>query len=282
MTHNSGYMVRRDTERGHAYAQSVFDDLGIFDIQGLLKEGGKYQCGVEAYQVDDVAQINFSCLDTRVEKARFDFCTQLGVPYYVIIALAKTHQYQVYSTEKLPNSCLNYVCIQQMGQSDFLDWWRGKQSFEQKKPMYNAHARLSNSMIDADLFGHSLAWGVNIDGFSFDAISGKINAIYEKRICSYKPPYTVASYDPNRFFHGTATRSGDYPAWSLLAELAARLEVPLILLTFDTNKLPIVGAAKVKSISVQSGIMYHDSLRPCNNLFQDNIAALKEYLHLQL
>ena len=36
-------MVRRDTERHHAYSSEIFSKLKIFDIQGLLKEEDEFK-----------------------------------------------------------------------------------------------------------------------------------------------------------------------------------------------------------------------------------------------
>ena len=36
-------MVRRDTERHHAYLSEIFSKLEIFDIQGLLKEEDEFK-----------------------------------------------------------------------------------------------------------------------------------------------------------------------------------------------------------------------------------------------
>ena len=50
-------MVRRDTERHHAYSSEIFSKLKIFDIQGLLKEEDEFKCGIEAYQVKEFSLI---------------------------------------------------------------------------------------------------------------------------------------------------------------------------------------------------------------------------------
>jgi hypothetical protein len=67
-------MIRRNSERDHKYSEEVFKELKIFDIQGLLKEGDIYNCGVEAYQVKDFNLINFSELNQDEEIARLLFC----------------------------------------------------------------------------------------------------------------------------------------------------------------------------------------------------------------
>lgn len=87
-------MQRRDTERNHPYATEVFSYLDIFDIQGLLIEKDIYKCGVEAYQVSDFNSIRFDLLNQEDEKARFIFCSHLGVPYYIILTFEASGTYR--------------------------------------------------------------------------------------------------------------------------------------------------------------------------------------------
>ena len=192
-------MKRRDSERVHAYANEAFSYLNIFDIQGVLKEQDTYKCGVEAYQVTDFSLTNFDLLNQKEEIAKYHFCAQLGVPYYIIITSEANGRYQIYNSH-LTNGLISFSILGDYSKYEFLHWWREKQSFNQQKPMYNASERIAKSIIDNDLFENSLAWGVNIDGFSIDDDTHKVLAIFEKRICTFKPPYTVDNYDPNRFF----------------------------------------------------------------------------------
>ena len=270
-------MKRRDTERNHTYATEVFSSIKIFDIQGLLKEEDVYKCGVEAYQVADFNSIRFDLLNQVEEKARFIFCSQLGVPYYIIITSEASGTYQIYNTV-LTNGIINYALQFNFTKTDFINWWRSQQSFNQKKAMYNAGSRIAQSIIDKDLFTNSLAWGVNIDGFTYDTLTNKVMSIYEKRICSYKPPYSVDNYDPNRFFHGTVNRSGDFPSWNILFELSRKMNVSLLLFTFDTSSIKKVGASKIIGISKQNGITYKDNIKPFDNIFHNNLYNLEKWI----
>ena len=67
-------MIRRDTERYHMYADEVFSALNIYDIQGVLKEGDSYKCGIESYQVKSFDDININLLNSQTEYARWLFC----------------------------------------------------------------------------------------------------------------------------------------------------------------------------------------------------------------
>jgi hypothetical protein len=271
-------MKRRDTERNHPYATAVFSYLNIFDIQGLLQENDVYKCGVEAYQVADFNSIRFDWLNQEEEKARFVFCTQLGIPYYIILTSEASGSYQLYITV-LANGSIKYELKHNFSKGEFINWWRSQQSFNQKKAMYNASGRIDKSIIDIDLFSNSLAWGVNIDGFTYDTQTNRVVSIYEKRICTYKPPYTVDNYDPNRFFHGTANRSGDFPSWNILFELTKKMNVSLLLFTFDTSSNKKLGASKIIGISQQSGLSYKQNIKPNFNLFIDNLPNISKWVN---
>ena len=270
-------MVRRDTEWHHAYSSEIFSKLKKFDIQGLLKEEDEFKCGIEAYQVLDFSLITISSLNNHEELARFKFCKQLGIPYYIIITSEQSRRYRIYSTRER-YGCIKFEIDSEYSENEFLDWWRDKQSFTQRKAMYNAAARINTSLIDKLLFSNSLAWGVNIDGFSLDNKTGKVNTIYEKRVCSYKPPYTINTYDPNRFFHGTKNRSGDFPSWDILFKLSQELNVSLTLFTFDTSDGKNVGASKITNVDQQVGLTYLNNVKPFNNIFENDISGLTEWL----
>jgi hypothetical protein len=174
-------MIRRDSERNHAYANDVFSALNIFDIQGILKEDDVYKCGVENYQVKNFDQVDFSILEKETEMARYFFCKQLGIPYYIIISSVNEKRFKIY-TSCIAGGIIVFNEQTNLNIGEFVQWWREKQSFTQIKSMYNAAARIANSLIDQVLFGNQLAWDVNVDGFSFKNEDYIVNAIYEKRI----------------------------------------------------------------------------------------------------
>ena len=266
-------MTRRDSERIHLYAQTVFKALHIYDIQGILKEGDVYKCGVENYQVQGFDQVDFGVLNNEMELARYYFCSQLEIPYCIIISSVNESRFKIY-TSSIAGGIVVFSEQKNLSVEEFVEWWRDKQSLTQTKPMYNAAARIADSLIDSILFENKLAWGVNVDGFSFTDGTYVVNAVYEKRIGTYKPPYTVLNYDPNHFFFGTANRSGDYPSWKILDDLAAKLNCSLVLFTFDTSGNPQTGATKIASVSQQKGLTYLNNIRPFTNIFNNDLRGL--------
>jgi hypothetical protein len=270
-------MIRRDSELNHAYANVVFGALNIFDIQGVLKEADVYKCGVENYQVQNFGLIDFGVLDNKIELARYYFCKQLQVPYYIIVSSVNENRFKIYITD-IEDNVVIFSEQNNLSIDEFLHWWRDKQSFTQTKPMYSAAAeRIKGSLIDKVLFDNKLAWGVNVDGFSFQEEDYTVNAIYEKRIATYKPPYTIATYDPNSFFFGTSTKSGDYSSWKILHDLTRKLNCSLTLFTFDTSQNYQVGATKITDVSQQIGLTYFNNVRPFENIFTDNLNGLQTW-----
>ena len=270
-------MKRRDSERNHAYASEVISSLSIYDIQGLLKEGEVFKCGIEAYQVADFSMITFDGFNQEAEQAKFTFCSQLGIPYFIIVTSEATKSYQIYISRWRDGNVVFDICYR-FHTIEFISWWRSQQSFEQKKAMYNAGDRLSGSIIDRDLFSHALAWGVNIDGFSLGTNTGSVRVIFEKRICTYSADFNISNYDPDKYFHGTVHRMGDYPSWKLLFELSKKLNASLILFTFDTGNNKCVGATRVLNINEQNGITYKGNVKPYENLYDDDVPGLKTWL----
>jgi hypothetical protein len=270
-------MIRRDTEKKHNYADDVFSLLSIFDIQGLLKEGNDYKCGIESYHVSSFDMVNFSGLDQKVEYARFRFCTNLGIPYFLVITSEREKYFKIFRAYAVDFQII-FQPFKSFTSHEFVNWWRSNQSFTQKKKMYNAASRISKSILDTLLFENNLSWGVNIDGFILDETK-KTVAIVEKRICTYKPPYTIENYDPNRFFHGTRFRSGDFPSWSILFSLSRKLNAALLLFTFDTSSRKKIGAACIDGVSEFSGIVYRNGIGPTSNIFTDDVFSLDNWVN---
>lgn len=248
-------MIRRNTERVHPIADQLFIDLGIYDLQGLLREQDKNICGVECYQLGG-SEI-FSLPITETEIQRYYFCKALGIPYYIITSSPTHKTFQIYC---LDESVANLIHLSTFNEAEFLQWWARQQSFNQKKAMYEAANRILSSYIDKLLFSNNLAWGVNIDGFKLSP-QRKIEYILEKRVTSR---YNVRTYDPNKFFHGTQQKSGDYLSWRILKHLADSLNVPLILATFDTNSSSI-GITRILDVSAQHGLTYSNQIAVYNN-----------------
>lgn len=266
-------MKRRDTETRHEYADLLFRQLGIYDLQGMLHEGGSFSCGLECYQVNMLAEADISSLNPAMELARYGLCRALGVPYHIVICSTGESIFRVFLAELVNGRVLN------AGQTDmspdtFVRWWRERQSFTQRKPMYEASARIQDSYVDRLLFTNSLAWGVNVDGFLFDFAGMRVRGIIEKRITS---KYTVSTYDPNRFFHGSSTKSGDYPSWVLVKALADALGVPLFLMTFDRQGYLECGLARITDINT-GGISYENSRTPAMNIFRNDPEGVRNWI----
>lgn len=248
-------MLRRNTETVHTIADNLFLELGITDLQGLLKEGDAIACGIECYQLDQGKSFNLAVNKEEID--RYNFCHALGAPYYVVASSPSSKQFQIFGINDQGNE---FIHLETLDETSFLAWWKQKQSFTQKKGMYEAQARIEDSYIDKLLFSNDLAWGVNIDGFKLDS-TGNLLYIIEKRITGRD----VTQYDPNRFFHGTRNKSGDYPSWKILKDLADRLKVPLLLATFDKTS-PTVGLTRIMEVSARDGLSYSNKI----NLFSNN------------
>lgn len=268
-------MLRRDSEGQHSFANTIFKQFSIFDLQGLLREQGTYTCGVEAYEVSDFEKINFQLLRKGSEKAKYQLCKSLKIPYCIIIISKKTKCYRIYEANN--SVTMDYTVVHEFRTNGFIEWWREKQNFQQIKPMHEARSRIANSQIDIDLFANQLAWGVNLDGFTLDLESQKVSAIFEKRICAYKPPnYTVENYDPNKFFH---YRGGDYASWNILFELSKKLRVPLCLFTFDKSSKEIFGATIIENVCPKKGLTYRKNIKPFENLFSNKNSEFNSFLN---
>lgn len=257
-------MIRRNTETAHQIADSLFSQLNITDLQGLLRENDQITCGVECYQLEQneifLLQPNQSDTD------RYYFCKAFNVPYYIISSSPSKQEFQIFQfTEHL-----NLVLTATLSEQNFLNWWRSKQSFTQQKPMYEAGVRIEHSYIDQILFLNKLAWGVNIDGFKLNEEQFP-EYIIEKRITSYD----VKKYDPQRFFHGTPQKSGDYSSWNILKKLSEQLNIPLLLATFDKTQR-LAGITRILDVSLTQGLYYSNPIQHHANsqLVRQDIARL--------
>jgi len=267
-------MIRRDSEQGdHKYSKEIFKELKIFDIQGLLKEGDVYNCGVEAYQVKDFDLINFSKLNQDLEEQRLLFCKQLEIPYYIIITSENTKTYQFYKTS-YSDGKITFKLDKERTKEEAMQWWKKNQSFDQKKPMYEAAPRIRNSMIDLDLEKSNLAWGVNIDGFILGRQIKKNRAIIENRYTTFP----LKEYDPNKWFKH---KGGDYKSWNILFNLSKKLKVPLILLTFRKDTSKTVGASVVFNVD-REGLTYKYNIKPYQNIFSNDLEGLKGFFRKEL
>jgi len=265
-------MIRRDTERKHTYSDLVFKEMNIFDIQGLLIEKDEFTCCIEAYEVKDFHDINWSLLSPAELNAKSIFSRNLKIPFKIIISCKYAKMFRIYNV-KAGIVETNYI---EKNENNFLKWWASYQSFNQKKPMYDANARIKNSYIDNLLFSNNLAWGINVDGFSI--INNIVNIVFEKRIRTAKLKYNIETYDPNTYFKGTYSRAGDYASWIRLYKLKSKLNSKLILLTFDTSPNYYVGASEIINVD-RNGLIYKNNLKPFENIFKNKLKNLEKYIY---
>lgn len=267
-------MERRDTERRHPWAERVWNEIHAGDIQGVLHDGMKFRTGIEAFsgKPEEALPPEFR------PRPAFDFCEALGIPFHTVVVEQQPRRYHIgewsagqYAVEE---PIVEYG-KHGMDREQFLSWWRNRQPSGQTKPMYEARKRLQD--IDHDLFNAGLAWGVNVDGFILGRHSRRPLAILEKRVGSASKGNRVESYDPNEYFHGTPRRAGDFHAWSRLWELATSTGAKLILMTFENTDRPITGIAEITDVR-REGLVYRDSIRPCDCYFLDDIGGIKNRL----
>jgi len=200
-----------------------------------------------------------------MDKERISFCSLLGVPYYVVVVASNTRRFRVHEC-KLTDTGVEYRVLDDLSENSFAEWWRTRQSFDQVKGMYDANRRIADSIIDKVLFQNHLSWGVNVDGFMLTRNKNRVLGIFEKRIRTRKGIYGVDTYDPNRYFMGTANRGGDYNSWSILHALATRLGCGLFLMTFDDGPgTRRMGIAIIKRVSAR-GLVYSQEGPPTQNI----------------
>lgn len=255
-------MQRRNTETPHPLADHIFQMLQITDLQGILQHDDRLHCGIECYQIDRHEEVYFQATQTEIN--RFHFCQALHIPYYIVLSYPSQQRFIIY---ELIQHTDHYALkkLYQFDEHKFVVWWRRVQPFTQKKLMYEASSRIQYSYIDHILFQNQLAWGVNIDGFHLNS-DLKISYLVEKRITRFD----VNTYDPQQFFFGTRHKSGDYPAWSKLKSLADRLNVPLVLMTFDQSDQDLIGLTIITHVDAKKGLSY---LSPIQHFTSAQIAA---------
>src|SRR5690606_13897400 len=135
-------------------ADYFFAEKKIYDLQGLLKENEKYTAGIESYTYSDEKPLDFKLLNEEEEIARYLFCKYLGIPYYIIGIKNGTKIFEIFKVIN-ENGKLAFKHINNLNESEFIYWWREKQSFTQKKEMSEAAARISDSIIDQTLFSNN-------------------------------------------------------------------------------------------------------------------------------
>jgi hypothetical protein len=240
----------RSTERPHAFSNRLFNEAGIFGIQNLtLDANNRFTAGVEEVDYDPGEIFKLEALfPIYAWKAKWCLCNALSSPFYLVTFEVGATSIEVYSVS-LPHDVLDISLYRKMALADFVVWWASIKGTVQTKPLWEAEPRVGS--FDNLLDQNGLAWGGNIDGFILSD-GGRPAAIIETR---YTERSSLANYDPADYFNYKA-RGGDYKTWEPLVLLAARLEIPLYLMTFERlSSLERTGFAVVDHLT-KSGVYY--------------------------
>lgn len=261
-------MIKRDTERHHELANSVFSNINIYDMQGLLiNSHNQFSAAIEAFELDSNELFNLNEAFSEQElKAKYILAKKLNIPFFIITYNKGTDFFTIneiaYNSQ---NSSLFINKISSLNFSDFVTWWGRLKGTLQTKELFEAANRTKK--IDEILEKHGLSWGGNVDGFILSLSKDEtILGIVEKRL-SHK--YNIENYDPANFFH---YRGGDYNTWLPLITLSKQLNCPLFLMTFNINDNKNFGLAVVDNIN--GGLNYR-SATPNENIFNDISKAKK-------
>lgn len=276
--------LRSTEERVNPFWEQIKSQFEICDLQGLLIGAPKshlekavqdeiYELGltgVEAVELDinDSLENIVNIFKPRDWKLKLKFVGALNSRLYLIAYLNQFYVYRV--KEQKAGDFPDIVLEQTLNNIGFVKWWAACKQIVQTKRMYEAKTRQAETIFDSILEGNGVAWGGNIDGVLFD-MKHITSALIEVRTSKRQP---VNSYDPKRYFFGTARKSGDYMTWLPLWYVAKKLDIPLVLLTFSTYSNGECGGAVVENIT-RDGLMYKG--RPPNMTLFNSIKDLKSW-----
>lgn len=283
-------MKKRNVEGTHAFAQFVADQCNIFALGGLLLDRNwNFTAAVEAFELEKeekrshlTSLLNSNGL-TKAIIMDGAFAHQLGIPFFVVthvIDESHIHVYELCSDYK--NNELQCVDKKALSEEEFIQWWQEMKGTVQTK-LYGKdfRTRAAKSYFDNLLESHGLKWGGNIDGYLVIDRNDRHNiiAIIENRFTNMTP---LSKYDPNTYYKGY--NGGDYYTWLPLMNLKDSLDVPLFLMTYSyrDGEQNQVGITRVLGQSKNNGLLYiqnqnGESIRPCDNIFQD-LHEIKEWI----
>lgn len=260
-------MKKRDTEGTHELGTLFYENVNIFELQGLLINiNGEFSASIEAFDMEAGEVFNVESAFTINEfKAKILLSERLDIPFYIIVYPFRADFFVIYKIQGNSNK-ITVESIKNYSFNDFIIWWKSLKGTIQTKPLNEAGSRIAKSKVDEILFKNGLAWGGNIDGFIISKEKDNILAILEKRVSN---KFDINTYDPASFFK---YRGGDYYTWLPLVRLSNLLGCPLFLLTLSKRSSEYFGLAVVDSIEPT---LQYKGLPPNENLFKDVLVAKK-------
>lgn len=268
-------LIRRNTEGTNEFADSIDNELSIYDMQGLLiGSNGNFTAAIEAFELPNGERCNsleekaFGSEEALYIRARF--AEQVGVPFYVLLHHEGSSNISIYEfcADHDTHKCERRQLFS-LREPAFIEWWHERKQTVQTKPYRMAFQdRVERSYFDNLLEANDLKWGGNVDGYFVSAADDNylVEGIIEKRFTTKKSIYR---YDPADYFH---FGGGDYYTWKALFTLKNILNVPLYLFTFSQreNEENLVGATIVTNLT-REGISYindgqNDQIKPSNSI----------------
>lgn len=262
-------MKKRDTETYHHLADEVFNNINIFDLQGLLiNKNNEFSAAIEAFELSDGEEFHLdNAFSNKEWVAKILLAEKLDIPFYLVVHPYQSGGFLIYEVG-LNSSNRPYIMdYQEKDYQAFAEWWASLKGTIQTKALNEAGARIADSTVDEVIESAGLSWGGNVDGFIVLKESDIILGIVEKRVSHRKE---VTEYNPANYFN---YRGGDYNTWLPLVKLANQLNCPLFLMTFNIRDNTRIGISVISGIT-RNSLEYHTN-PPNENIFTDITEAKK-------
>ena len=267
----------RNTENPHAFQESLFKELGIYSLQGLLMDdNGNFTAAVEAVEYEDNEEWSIP-FDTKDINAKFQLAKQLQIPFYIVSYYKCIFHISVV-VRSSDNEYHQKMIEELNGNAFFASWWHKIKSRSQSKPLANgARPRANATIFDAALAESGLMWGGNIDGFllkNSECASCIIDCISVS--CNLdSDPYANPAY----YFNSPNPRHGPrYEGWYPAVKLSHVLNIPHALLTLDKKNQneEHVGMAFIRELS-KSGLFFWEDISPNKNILSGKQNIINEF-----
>jgi hypothetical protein len=255
----------RSTEKPHVFAERLFGIIPIYGLQGLtLDSNYNFTAGIEAAEFGSSETVDAILMFSTDEWiAKLCLCNELSLPLYAVTFKSGSSVISIYQICSHKGARIQAILHKTLETKSFADWWSILKGTEQTAPLYEAGPRVS--YFDRLLDERKLSWGGNIDGFILNS-NMRAQAIIETRYTEKNP---LEGYDPAIFFPPHYTRKGDYKTWEPVVLLAARLEIPLFLFTFERKSdKERMGFAVVDSISQSKQELEYQDTPPHKNIVE--------------